>query len=321
MDFHKLKINSNENIDTIAKEYDINREILRNFHNNICSISEIIPKEIPVYLEYIYIPIETFLDYQDKTIHDFKLIAPNFFDKITYGIIYKNNSVNKQIHYTIEVEKLNNSTVIINKNKTYVNNHPVKKIIEELLEKTERAIYPLLLESTTNNSIIRIKNEKEIGERWKKEIKPLIIEYYQSKLTDEIIEKLDSFFLNPNQYFEKIFHHLFYSFYFLPIYTSYPNGNKQSTISQFLNAINQHIHFDVNFKLHKKLTRADKIKLEIRGVENNSLSNNDNKATLFFTYILHKETHKIFSLTGNIICYDENNKQYDLTFEMYELKK
>ena len=53
-------------ISSIAKEYDINREILRNFHNNICSISEIIPKEIPVYLEYIYIPIETFLGYQDN---------------------------------------------------------------------------------------------------------------------------------------------------------------------------------------------------------------------------------------------------------------
>jgi hypothetical protein len=321
MDYHKLKLYGNENIDTVAIEYEIESELLREFHNSICTASQIIPKEIPTYIEFIYMPLETFELYLQKTIPTYQLTAPDRFDQTTYGIIYKNNTENKQIHYTIDVEKKSTDSIIVNKHKTYINNHPVEKVIEELLEKTERAIYPLHLSINPKNVISKIENDQEINNRWTNDILPAIHTYYQSKLTDEIIEKLNSFFLNPNRYFEKIFHHLFYSFYFFPIYRTYPNGKIHLPFSLFITSIKQQIHFDLNFKLHKKLTRADKIKLEIIGVETNSITSGNNKATIDFTYILHKETHKIFSIVGIIICFDENNKQHDLTFEMYELKK
>ncbi|WP_313377100.1 hypothetical protein [Chishuiella sp.] len=317
MSHYRYKVRHGENMTTVAEAYRIDREELRLFHNKHCDLGDDCLKIFESITPYICIPWEVRKRYSATTIRTFELVAPPKIEKINYGIIYRNNTKDKQLHYTLSLEKSVQNIVQITKDKLYLNNHNVDSVIEQLFEKIGNILYPLQLEVTQKQEINRIYNDSELKERWKT-LLPWLKLRYNSEIYDQIETKTTLFFKNPNDYISQIFNDIFYAFYFMPIYRKYKDGIFNTTSSILLSSINQKINFNLNFKLHKHYTKSGKILLEVNGEEIHSILN-DKKCKLDFSYKLHKETHKIFSVLGKITCYDDNLEEQELTFEIYEL--
>ncbi|RRJ91836.1 hypothetical protein EG240_04565 [Paenimyroides tangerinum] len=267
MNYHKLKLQYHENIVSVALKYEIDKEELRLFHNAHCAYLETIYGYFPQYIEYIYLPIDRYENYLKSTLSEFKLNAPKTFRKTEYGVVYQNKTQDKKIHYTIDIEKLHQNLFQINKNTTYLNNSRVDKVVEELFEKTELAIYPLLIRTNNYQQILEIKNQEEIAKRWQNDTFPKLEHYYDSIVFRQITELIDPFFKKPNNYLKEIFSNLFYTFYFLPIYRAYPNGIYNDSINLKIPSLNHPISLNIQFNLQEKLTRAGYILLKVTGEE------------------------------------------------------
>lgn len=315
----KVKQNGILNLKELSQEYGMTVEDLVNFHNKYCHIAELLTVSLAKYVEYVYLPINNYEKRQEKLLKNDELVFPSKPMKKQYGVILKFSPKNLQIHYKINI-KHNQQIVELEKEKTYINNQGINKIIEQLFEKVEKSLYPLKLSVRENGSINTIENDKEITKRWKDDCFPKLKEYYQSETSDEVLEQLDVAFSNINKKEDLLERNLFYKLYFLPIYRNYPKFKINETLNIYFSGLDEHISYIVNYSLNDEYTRGNKIALRLEGVEEENLfEKSSEKGKIDLLYKLDKKSHEISSITGFIITI-ERNAEYKIEFQMFELK-
>lgn len=319
-DFVKIKTKELVNLKDLATEYDIHEAKLIEFHNTHCEIFELLPKTLPKYVEFIYIPRENYEKRQAKLIASNKLELPTKPVTNVFGVILKFEPKNLQIHYKIQVER-NGYNVELRKGKTYINNKEVEKVIEQLYEKAEKAIYPLQVSIGKTGNMEKVLNEKELTKRWKEDYAPKIKEYYKSEVTDGIIIQFDKVYDDMNKNKDLFERNLFYKLFFLPIFRSYHNFEYEVQTGFYFSSLNEEFIYDIKCSLDKEYTRGGKIALYLTGNEEDNIFNKGReKGKLDLLYKFEKETHEIFSITGKISAFEKQQERI-IDFQLYKLDK
>lgn len=317
--YSKLKINGIVDLDNIAKEYELTRESLIEFHNKHCQLHELLPLHLPKYVEYIYLPTDLYEARQKKLVKNTNLYYPTPTGIKKYGVSITFLPKDLKIHYTIDVARKAYGLVKFHKNKTYVNNQEITRVIEQLMEKAEKALYPLQLSLNDDGSLRQIANGDDIYKRWQQDILPQLKSYYQSEVANDIFKKIDVKYSDINKHKKLLIKSIFYNLFMLPIYRRYPNYVSYGEPSVYFSGLNDNIGYNTTFKLNREYSRSGKIRLAITGQEKeNNFTNHQKKGKFEFHYKLHPKTHEIFSITGYASSFKEE-KEHRIDFGMYEL--
>jgi len=316
-EFQKVKIDGILNLKELSAEYEMAPEELIAFHNKRCSIQELLTLSLPKYVEYVYIPPDKFEARDSRLLKGSTLDLPAFSSEKIYGVVIKFLPKDLQIHYKIKIKRTP-FYLELTKEKTYVNNQEVDKVIEQLFEKAEQVLYPLQISVNKNGGLDNIINHEEITNRWKNDCFPKLRDYYQSETTDAILTQMDNAYANLNLKKEMFERSIFYKLLFLPIYGSYPQFMKKKILQAYFSGLSQEIEYEAEFILNKEYTKGGKIALKITGTEEENLFNkNRTKGEVNLLYKLNKETGEIFSINGYLSTF-EKNTEYKIDFQLYE---
>jgi len=315
--FTKVKIEGIFNLEEFSEEYKMTPEEFLNFHNKNCNFQELLTLSLPKYVEYVYIPSDKFEIRDQKLLKSATLDLSAVSSEKIYGVVIRFLPKDLQIHYRIKIKRTS-FHLELTKEKTYVNNQEIDKIIEQLFEKAEQVLYPLQVSVKKNGGLDNIINHEEIAKRWKTDCLPKLKDYYQSETTDQILTEMDLAYANLNLKKEMFERNIFYKLFFLPIYGSYPQFFKKDFLQVYFSGLSQDIGYETEFVLNKEYTRGNKIALKITGTEEENLFNkNRTKGEANLLYKLNKETGEIFSITGYLSTF-EKNTEYKIDFQLYE---
>ncbi len=153
-----------------------------------------------------------------------------------------------EIHYKIRIKRTQNS-VEITKEKTYVNNQEVDKIVEQIFEKAEQVLYPLHIITDSGGDIIKISNAAEIAKRWTSDQRPKMKEYYVSEVADALLKQLDHVFKDINAKMSCYPEIYFTNYFFLPVYKSYPHFSKEICFSSIFREfpVKHHMKYNIHW--------------------------------------------------------------------------
>ena len=315
----KVKLEELFNLQKIAKEFKLTTAELVAFHNHYCAIHELLPLSLPKYVEYIYLPPKKFLERDKKLLKSTKLTLPEQLGNRTYGVMINFLPKDLNIHYKIKVKRTAEFLEII-KEKTYINNLEINQTIEQLFEKAEQVLYPLQIITDEKGRLSQIINSEQIKNRWEKDCKPQLEEYYKSETAENIISNLDKCFKDLNAKKKLLERNLFYKLFFQPLYTSYPDFFKQKRLHIYFSSISNEIIYGADYTLEREFSRGDKIALRISGrEEENIFYENIEKGKIELLYKFHKKSNEIFSITGFASAV-ENGVPHKIEFQLYELQ-
>jgi len=316
-EYTKVKIEGILNLKKLSGEYELTPEELVGFHNQYCSLQELLTLSLPKYVEYIYIPSDKFEIRDRKLLKSAVLEIPSISSEKVYGVIIRFLPKDLQIHYKIKVKRTA-SQIELTKEKTYVNNQGIDKMIEQLFEKAEQILYPLQISIKNNGGLNNIINHEEIAKRWKTDALPKLKEYYQSEITDHILEQMDQAYRDLNMRKEMFNNNIFYKLFFLPVYQGYPEFLKKDFLQIFFSGLSQEIGYNIEFVLSKEYTGGNRIALKITGTEEENLFNkNRAKGEVNLLYKFDKETREVFSITGYLSTFEKKN-EYKIEFQLFE---
>lgn len=316
-EYKKVKIEGILNLKEFSGEYEMTPGELIGFHNKHCNFQELLTLSLPKYVEYVYIPSDKFEIRDRKLLKSATLDLPAVSSEKIYGVIIKFLPKDLQIHYRIKIKRTP-FHLELSKEKTYINNQEIDKIIEQLFEKAEQVLYPLKVSVKKNGRLDNIINYEQIANRWKTDCLPKLKDYYQSETTDQILTEMDLAYANLNLKKGMLERNVFYKLFFLPIYRSYPHFLEKDFLQVYFSGLSQEIGYETELVLNKEYTRGNKIALKITGTEEENLFNkNSTKGEANLLYKLNKETGEIFSITGYLSTF-EKNTEYKIDFQLYE---
>jgi len=317
-EYKKVKIDGILNLKEFSGEYEMAPEELIAFHNKHCNFQELLTLSLPKYAEHIYIPSDKFEERQQKLLKSSTLDLPAVSSEKIYGVVIKFLPKDLQIHYRIKIKRTP-FHLELTKEKTYVNNQGIDKVIEQLFEKAEQVLYPLQISIKKNGGLDNIINHEEITNRWRGDCLPKLKDYYQSETTDRILAQMDKVYANLNLKKEMFGRNLFYKLFFLPVFRGYTNYEAATDFDVYFSSLNKNVQYDTKYFLNKEYTKGGKIALKIEGnEEENGFNKGENKGKLNFLYKLEKNTHEIFSIAGYCTVY-EREEEHKVHFEMYKL--
>jgi hypothetical protein len=360
--FRKYKVQKGETIEKIAAKIGIPAFDVRAYHNKYCELSDLVELGLPIRrTEYILLhPLEVNTQLVeistpkkielDKN-NSLRLFASNG-QKKKYGtiILYKeNNQLINKVHFTSQIKflkKYNDFSIVEHQiNQVYINNKEPEMVIEQLADKTSKALYPIVMALNNNGEIHEILNIEAIQKRWEV-LKPSILEYYKG---GDIITKLLSSFEKSIQSAARLkrnlTEHPFYSIYFAPIYQNYSsdlsfakNDSELETvqsIDEFQSAtskilvrrkgiVRSKVNFDENSKLQDQLhdytSKNTEINLEKAEFQVGKLEEGIHN-NMEFQYKLHHSDNSIFSIVGFINTRKNSKTISTVEFETYERVK
>ncbi|PIF46538.1 hypothetical protein CLU96_3576 [Chryseobacterium sp. 52] len=316
-EYIQLKTEGLLNLEALSDEYGMTAEELVDFHNRHCSISQLLNISLPKYVEYIYIPSEKFKIRDSRLLKSKALEMPTKPSDKVYGVIIKFLPKNLQIHYKIKVKRTP-AYIELSKEKTYVNNQGIDKIIEQLFEKAEQVLYPLQIAPASNGSIQKILNKEDIAQRWKTECFPELKEYYQSETTDRILGQIDQAYADIDLKKDLFSRNIFYKLFFLPVYKGYPNFFRKDFLQIYFSSLSRNAGYAIEYSLNKEYTRGNKIALKITGTEEEDVFNkNTSKGRINLLYKFERETRDLFSINGTLSTF-EKGEEYIIEFQAYE---
>lgn len=318
MDSVKVKIENLLDIDDLSKKYNLSKDELIAFHNQHCELHELLPEQLPKYIPFLYIPFHLYQKWEEKELSGFQMTAPTFPGELTYGVQIIEYPSKMKMHYLVEMQRENEHTVSVTRQKLYVNDNELELMIEKLMETAGEALYPLKLSLNTKGSIKKILNREDIKKRWKETSLPELQKYYHGEVADEIITRLDHFYRDFDDSTEILYHNILYPVFFLPLYDSYSDGQKKEQLRLYFPAYNEIIVYHTTFSLQKKGRDQEKILIHVTGMQENNPENRQ-KGSLELVYNLDRETRNISSVVGTASFFHEQ-KEIKTEIEIYQLK-
>lgn len=114
----KVKTEGSFSLQDIAAEYDLTPVELVTFHNQHCTLHELLPLSLPKYVEYIYLPPQNFLERDQKLLKSINLSLPQQSSEKTYGVMLKFLPKDLNMHYIIKAKRTS-QFLEITKEKTF----------------------------------------------------------------------------------------------------------------------------------------------------------------------------------------------------------
>lgn len=108
----------------------------------------------------------------------------------------------------------------IKRENVFINKRAPKTFIEKLAVTTSKALYPLEVQTTLSNELLKIINHQDIIKRWAK-IKATLQKEYTGKVMASYITKFEKQIKNPQALLLTLKHESFYTLLFHDIYTTY----------------------------------------------------------------------------------------------------
>lgn len=318
-EYKKVKIEGILNLKEFSGEYEMTPGELIGFHNKHCNFQELLTLSLPKYVEYVYIPSDKFEIRDRKLLKSATLDLPAVSSEKIYGVIIKFSPKDLQIHYRIKIKRTP-FHLELNKEKTYINNQEIDKVIEQLFEKAEQVMYPLQISVKKNGGLDNIINHEQIANRWKADCLPKLKDYYQSETTDQILTQMDKAYANLNLKKEMFERNIFYKLFFLPVYKGYPNFFGKDFLQIYFSSLSRNAGYTIEYSLHKEYTKGNKIALKITGTEDeDGFNKNSSKGKIDLLYKFERETREIFSINGYLSTF-EKGEEYIIEFQAYEQK-
>jgi len=318
-EYKKVKIEGILNLKEFSGEYEMTPRELIGFHNKHCNFQELLTLSLPKYVEHVYIPSDKFEIRDRKLLKSATLDLPAVFSEKIYGVIIKFLPKDLQIHYRIKIKRTP-FHLELTKEKTYVNNQGIDKVIEQLFEKAEQVLYPLQISVKKNGGLDHIINHEQIANRWKTDCLPKLKDYYQSETTDQILTEMDKAYANLNLKKGMFERNIFYKLFFLPVYKGCSNFFGKDFLQIYFSSLSRNAGYTIEYSLHKEYTRGNKIALKITGTEDeDGFNKNSSKGKIDLLYKFERETREIFSITGYLSTF-EKGEEYIIEFQAYEQK-
>ncbi len=295
----KVKTDSIVDLEKISDKYALTVEEILNFHNKHCRVHEPMPEQLPKIVE---------------------LKMPSANSHKSYGISIKYPLRQLQIHYTFEIERSGKGTLQISRGRTCVNNQEFESQIEKLAETASEALFPLQLSLHSNGSVDKILNHNDILTRWKAEVQPKLYQYYLGDVSEDLIKKIDHSFTKLESDTSLLMKNALFQLFFQPVYQRYNGLSKKQQFQFYFPSLYRVVDYDADWTLDHEFTQSSKIALRINGTEKNNLCGMEkNKGTVDLLYKFHRESHDIFSITGTL-SYFENNEEQMIDIQIFELK-
>jgi hypothetical protein len=182
---------------------------------------------------------------------------------------FENEKLIKEVHYEVDINctnrhSYNDFVFEINRKQVYVNNKEPDLLVEQMLEKSAKAIFPIRIIPAEDGTLSEIDNHDEIVQRWRS-LKEHLGSYYYSDIAYKILNKVQKLILNKQELEKSLNQDWFFHLYFSPLYIDYPL--EKSQIYKWKSPVfgNQSIDYSVNHTIEEYYTATDKIIINAKG--------------------------------------------------------
>ncbi|KIA94529.1 hypothetical protein OA88_22095 [Flavobacterium sp. JRM] len=203
---------------------------------------------------------------------DRELKHSNFNETRKFGYRYQdfeNEKLIKEVHYEVDINcktrhSYNDFIFEINRKQVYVDNKEPDLLVEQMLEKCAKAIFPIRIIPAEDGTLSEIDNHDEILQRWCS-LKEYLGSYYYSDVAYKILNKVHKLILNKQELEKSLNQDWFFHLYFSPLYIDYPLETSQ--IYKWKSPVfgNQSIGYNVNHTIEEYYTATDKIIINAKG--------------------------------------------------------
>lgn len=304
----------------ISQEFKMSWEELWSFHNSHCAVYELLPKLLPKYLEYIYIPTDKYEEWQEEQISKTEKIDVNEQQSITYGVLVLQPSSNTKIHYLIHLKKLSEHSISLSREQVFVNDAAPDLVLEKMMDLASTALYPLEISVDEHGAIDKIGNAQEIKSRWKKNTLPSIQQYYAGDVAANLVRKMDSFYekidTSPSLLEKEFFLQLFL---FLKINLQ-ETSRETADLSIYLPVVPRKITYQTIIGPRNRSASADQMLVEIRGHQKKDYRSTSSVGNISLDISISRRTHAITAITG-MLSAEENNQEKQIFVEIYEMNE
>lgn len=218
--YNKHTVQNNDTLKSVAALYNVSKDSLKQFHNNHCSVKEMILIDLNGQKE-LFIPRTAVADKTRlvKFTHGNTLTfqPENVF--FNYGVIItiQNGNIKNELKYNTSVRWLRkeNKQHYFEVNRTsdvYLNEEEVNEIADLLAYKTSKVLYPLQISVDEQGKFYGIENLSVFSERWVS-IKEDLYKEFEGETVDEYCRKIERLLEEPealifylkNDYFLRTF--------------------------------------------------------------------------------------------------------------------
>ncbi|MCP2028554.1 hypothetical protein L1276_003724 [Flavobacterium sp. HSC-32F16] len=204
--------------------------------------------------------------------NDRELQHSGFHETRNYGYRYQdfeNEKLIKDVHYEVEIncktnDAYNDFIFEINRKQVYVNSKEPNLLVEQMLDKCAKALFPIKIIPAEDGTIYEIDNHHEIVQRWNS-LKKHLSSYYYSEAAYKILNKVQKLILNKQELEKSLNQDWFFHLYFSPLYIDYPLETSQTYKWESPILGNQSIDYRVNHTIEEHYTATGKIIINATG--------------------------------------------------------
>lgn len=237
-----------------------------------------------IYARKINTPFAKYMSDSEK-IHFYnnrELKHTTFHDIRKYGYCYQdfeNEKLIKEVHYQVEINcttrnTYNDFVFEINRKQVYINNEEPDLLVEQMLDKCSKALFPIRIIPAFDGSLSEIDNYDEIVERWHS-FKKQLSSYYYSEVAYKILNKVQDLILNKQELEKSLNQDWFFHLHFSPLYIDYPLGTAQTYNWKSPIFGNQSIVYKTDHTIAEHYTATNKIVINAKGKSNDERSINE----------------------------------------------
>lgn len=196
----------------------------------------------------------------------------SFFETRKYGYQYQNfdnEKLTTEVHYEIEIKcktqnTWNDFVYEINRKQIYIHQKEPQLLVEKLLDKCSKAIFPIKIATAQDGTMAKICNHEEIVQRWES-IKNQLASYYYSEIAYKILNKIQKLILNKAELEKSLQLDWFFHLYFSPIYIDYPLETPQDYNWKSPLFGSQTIDYLVSHSIEESYTATNKVIINAKG--------------------------------------------------------
>lgn len=204
--------------------------------------------------------------------HNRELEHSRFYEARKYGYMYQdfeNEKLIKELHYEVEInceisDTSNDFIFEINRKQIYINQQEPDLLVEQMLDKCSKALFPIKIIPANDGTLYEIYNHNEIVKRWQS-LKEHLGTYYYSEIAYKILNKVQKLILNKDALEKSLNQDWFFHLYFSPLYIEYPLEKPQTYNWKSPVFGNQSIDYQTDQTIEQHYTATHKIIINAKG--------------------------------------------------------